>query len=368
MRAIFTAFPQYGARVTLLRTGNLTNHFRDGQRLYVTDVPPHLKALPAGELPEVRQMLTTEEALTSFFLSEKVAMRAGGHGALKRHADMMPGCQAKADEHSNNLVTVLTQGGDALRLCWSCDNTHFMRGYRDLADIAMQNRREWLLDYVRLSLRLPEGHQLTLPELFCWAVMNDVVSDFPVDIVKRFYSLPDDEALTGTLREVDIVPWALSAGQLVDKKAGEGIAAVPPDMHTVPVSESLIKTCGRLNKAQGSPQKPALRIVIDDDPPAGHMRKPRMLRLELPEYTQWIKRQPCCGCGQTADDPHHIINHGFGGTGTKACDLLVIPLCRVCHDRLHANAGEWEKHNGSQLLWLARTLNRASGIGAIARA
>lgn len=92
---------------------------------------------------------------------------------------------------------------------------------------------------------------------------------------------------------------------------------------------------------------------------------PKMPRLGLPEYTQWVKRQPCCGCGMPADDPHHIIRHGFGGTGTKACDLLAIPLCRVCQDALHADVKGWEEKNGSQLLWLARTLSRAAGIGAI---
>jgi len=368
MRAIFTAFPQHAARVMLLKTGNLTNRFRDGQRLFVTDVPPHLRELPAGELPEVRQTLATESALASFFQSEKVVMRTGGRDALKRYTDRMPGCQAEANDHNPNLVTSQTKDGDALRLCWSCDNTHFLRGYSDLAEVAAQNRREWLLDYIRLSLRLPEGHQVTLPELFCWAVMNDVVSEFPVEIVRRFYSLPDDDNLAGTLKEADISPWSISARQLVDKKSGEGIAAMPPDIYPVSDKESLIKTGGRLNKAVIKATKPALRLVIDEDPPAGHMRKPKMLRLELPEYTQWVKRQPCCGCGQPADDPHHIINNGFGGTGTKACDLLVIPLCRVCHDQLHADTNEWEKQHGSQLLWLARTLNRASGIGAIARA
>ena len=41
-------------------------------------------------------------------------------------------------------------------------------------------------------------------------------------------------------------------------------------------------------------------------------------------------------CGNQADDPHHIIGHGLGGMGTKADDLFVIPLCRKCHNELHA--------------------------------
>ncbi|WP_409574338.1 DUF968 domain-containing protein [Salmonella enterica] len=123
-----------------------------------------------------------------------------------------------------------------------------------------------------------------------------------------------------------------------------------------------------LNETAAGRVKPVLVLAANDDPPAGYMRKPKMQRLELPEYTQWVKRQPCCGCGKTADDPHHIIGHGFGGTGTKACDLLVIPLCRVCHEALHADTRGWEEQNGSQLLWLARTLARATGTGAITAA
>ena len=355
MRAILTAFPQNSARVTLLKTGNLTRYFRDGQRLYITDVPLHMKALPAGILPEVRQVLALDELLSPFFFSEKVALRAGGGGSLKRYVDKFPGCQAQADDHNGNLVTVMTREGEALRLCWSCDNRHFLQGYRALVDTAAQNRREWILDYVRLSLRLPEGHQLTLPELFCWAVMNEVVGEFPADVARRFYPLPDDEALAGSLKEADIDPWKMSARQLVDKKAKKAQPAVTPDKHTVSGDAPLNI-------------KPALRLQVDGDPAAEYMRRPKMIRLELPEYTLWVKRQPCCGCGEPSDDPHHIINHGFGGTATKACDLLVIPLCRRCHSRLHDNVSKWEEQNGSQLLWLARTLSRASGIGAIARA
>ncbi|EGL4383080.1 DUF968 domain-containing protein [Salmonella enterica] len=155
---------------------------------------------------------------------------------------------------------------------------------------------------------------------------------------------------------------------MVEKKAVEGIAAVYPDIYTVSDKKGLIKTPGLKVESAAERAKSVLVLAANDDPPAGYMRKPKMQRLELPEYTRWVKRQPCCGCGKRADDPHHIIGHGFGGTGTKACDLLVIPLCRVCHDALHADTRAWEEQNGSQLLWLARTLARATGIGAITAA
>lgn len=364
MRAILTAFPQNGARVTLLKSGNLTNRFRDGQRIMICDVPRQLENAPAGEIEEAGQWLTQDEALQPFFSDSRVINAAGGQEGLKTWVSRIADCQCAGGDHVRNLTTAQTQDGGAVRLCHACDNVHYMKGYRDLSEIITSNRAEWVVDYARMNLRLEREHQLTLPELFCWAVLRGAADAMPVDVIRRFTTLPEDEVLTGTIKEADINPWQLSARQIVEKKAGEGMAAMRPDIHTVPDAKNLIKDSG-LNETATERVKPVLTLNIDSDPAAGYMRKPKMIRLELPGYTQWVKRQPCCGCGRQADDPHHIIGNGFGGTGTKACDLLVIPLCRVCHDALHADIRAWEEQNGSQLLWLARTLARATGIGAI---
>ncbi|ELH4478560.1 DUF968 domain-containing protein [Salmonella enterica] len=376
MRAILTAFPQNGARVTLLKSGNLTNRLRDGQRIMICDVPRQLENTPAGEIPDTGQWLAQDEALQSFFSDSRVINAAGGPEGLNRWVSRIPDCQCAGagGDHVVNLTTAQTQDGGAVRLCHACDNAHYMKGYRTLSDVITRNRAEWIVDYARMSLRLEREHQVTLPELFCWAVLRGVTDAMPVSVIRRFASLPEDEVLTGTIKEADINPWQLSARQtvqIVEKKAGEGLAAVYPDIYTVSDKKGLIKTPGlKVESAASATErvKPVLVLAANDDPPAGYMRKPKMQRLELPEYTWWVKRQPCCGCGKRADDPHHIIGHGFGGTGTKACDLLVIPLCRVCHDMLHKNVKAWEEQNGSQLLWLARTLARATGIGAITAA
>ncbi|ECI2499641.1 DUF968 domain-containing protein [Salmonella enterica subsp. enterica serovar Enteritidis] len=364
MRAILTAFPQNAAKVTLLRSGNLTNRFRDGQRIMICDVPRQLDNVPAGEIPEAGQWLAHDEDLQPFFADSRVINAAGGSEGLKTWVGRMAECQCVGGDHVRNLTTAQTPDGGAVRLCHACDNVHYMKGYRDLSEIITSNCAEWIVDYARMSLRLNADHQLTLPELFCWAVLRGVADAMPVGVIRRFTTLPEDEVLTGTIKEADINPWQLSARQIVEKKAGEGIAAMPPDIYTVSVEKNLIKDSG-LNETATGRVKPILTLSSDSDPAAGYMRKPKMIRLELPGYTQWVKRQPCCGCGRQADDPHHIIGNGFGGTGTKACDLLVIPLCRTCHDALHADIRAWEEQNGSQLLWLARTLARATGIGAI---
>ncbi|ECE0055364.1 DUF968 domain-containing protein [Salmonella enterica subsp. enterica] len=369
MKAILTAFPQNSARVTLLKSGNLTPRLRDGQRVMICDVPRQLENVPAGEIPETGQWLARDEALEPFFADCRVINAAGGPEGLNRWVSRISDCQCAGaeDDHVRNLTTAQTQDGGAVRLCHACDNAHYMKGYRALSDIITRNRAEWIVDYVRMSLRLEKNHQVTLPEMFCWAVLHGVTNAMPVNVIRRFASLPEDEALTGTIKEAGINPWQLGARQIVEKKAGEGIATVPPDIYTVSDKKGLIKTPG-LNESAAERVKPALTLAVDSDPAAGYMRKPKMLRLALPGYTQWVKRQSCCGCGKTADDPHHIIGHGFGGTGTKACDLLVIPLCRVCHEALHADTRGWEEQNGSQLLWLARTLARATGTGAITAA
>ncbi|MCT6990668.1 DUF968 domain-containing protein [Salmonella enterica] len=373
MKAILTAFPQNSARVTLLKSGNLTPRLRDGQRVMICDVPRQLENVPAGEIPETGQWLARDEALEPFFADCRVINAAGGPEGLNRWVSRISDCQCAGaeDDHVRNLTTAQTQDGGAVRLCHACDNAHYMKGYRALSDIITRNRAEWIVDYVRMSLRLGKNHQVTLPEMFCWAVLHGVTNAMPVNVIRRFASLPEDEVLTGTIKEAGINPWQLGARQLVEKKAGESISAIPPDIYTEPNAKKLIKDSGlneMLNETAAGRVKPVLVLAANDDPPAGYMRKPKMQRLELPEYTQWVKRQPCCGCGKTADDPHHIIGHGFGGTGTKACDLLVIPLCRVCHEALHADTRGWEEQNGSQLLWLARTLARATGTGAITAA
>jgi hypothetical protein len=72
-------------------------------------------------------------------------------------------------------------------------------------------------------------------------------------------------------------------------------------------------------------------------------------------YLDWVKTLDCCNCGAPADDPHHIIGQGEGGMGTKASDLLVMPLCRGCHTHIHSCHELWEM----QWKWVAKTLERA---------
>ncbi|HAW2446389.1 TPA: hypothetical protein JLP73_004760 [Escherichia coli] len=67
MQAILTVFPQRNAGITLIKTGNLTARFRDGQRVMIRDVPAVLAGMPSGEIPSSGQGLAGEEELKDFF-------------------------------------------------------------------------------------------------------------------------------------------------------------------------------------------------------------------------------------------------------------------------------------------------------------
>ena len=109
--------------------------------------------------------------------------------------------------------------------------------------------------------------------------------------------------------------------------------------------------------------KQILKLHIDPEPPASFMKKPKLLRWTNDNYLQWVKKQPCCICNAMADDAHHLIGYGQGGTGTKAHDLFTIPLCRIHHSELHKDPNGWEREHGSQLIFLIRFLDRSAALG-----
>lgn len=72
------------------------------------------------------------------------------------------------------------------------------------------------------------------------------------------------------------------------------------------------------------------------------------------KYLDWVKTQPCIVSGLPADDPHHLVGHGFSGSG-KAPDWTVIPLTRELHNELHHIGWRaWEVKYDSQLALLVK--------------
>jgi hypothetical protein len=60
------------------------------------------------------------------------------------------------------------------------------------------------------------------------------------------------------------------------------------------------------------------------------------------KYLAYVREQDCEHCGKPAHidgmDAHHAIGVGLGkGVGTKVSDCFVLPVCRVCHNQIHAD-------------------------------
>lgn len=333
MRALLTPFIQRELGLVFLKPGPDLMPYMSG-RLLVASEPEEFKSLPAGRLPFVDQQLANDPHLLPFFEHERVIRAAGGPQVLEAWVERLKKCQwhASDDTHVSNLTT-LRYGQSWICLCWHHDNKLREQTLPRLKQLATSNLITWVIETVRGYFRFPEGHQLTLPELCWWAVVNEVYDLLPDSIARSSLHMPPAVIETGGTKESDIT-WLPAPQEIVAKK---------------------------VEKA-----KPVLALKIDDEPPASFMRIPKRQRWENKKWLKWVKSQQCCGCGSSADDPHHIIGHGQGGMGTKAHDLFSIPLCRACHDALHADMRAWEAEHGSQVVLWFHFMDRSISIGAMA--
>ena len=80
------------------------------------------------------------------------------------------------------------------------------------------------------------------------------------------------------------------------------------------------------------------------------------------QYLAWVRNLPCCVCGRPADEAHHVTGVGhMGGTGTKAPDWAVMPICRKHHDELHRDPNLWP----DQWEMIVRTIGTAIDEGVL---
>ncbi|WP_342080095.1 DUF968 domain-containing protein [Yersinia enterocolitica] len=333
MRALLTPFIQQELGVVILKPGAELLPYLSGRLLVATE-PEEFKALPSGRLPTTDQQLANDPRLLPFFEQERVINAAGGPRVLEAWVKQLKECQwhDPDDSHVQNLTT-LRYGQRSIRLCWHHDNKLREHTLPRLDQLATGNLITWIISTVCSHFRLPEGHQLTMPELCWWAVVNEVSDLLPDSIARASLRMLPAVMKSGPTRESDIT-WTPNPTQIIETKVEQ--------------------------------VKKVLALKIDDEPPASFMRIPKRHRWESAKWLKWVKSQQCCGCGGSADDPHHIIGHGQGGMGTKAHDLLTIPLCRACHDALHADMRVWEAEHGSQIeLWF-HFMDRSISIGAMA--
>ncbi|MFM1346588.1 DUF968 domain-containing protein [Yersinia proxima] len=333
MRALLTPFIQQELGVVILKPGAELLPYLSGRLLVATE-PEEFKSLPSGRLPSTDQQLANDPRLLPFFEHERVLNAAGGPRVLEAWVKQLKECQwhDPDDTHVHNLTT-LRYGQRSIRLCWHHDNKLREHTLPRLDQLATGNLITWIISTVCGHFRLPEGHQLTMPELCYWAVVNEVYDLLPDSIARASLRMLPAVMKSGPTRESDIT-WTPNPTQIIENKVEQ--------------------------------VKKVLALKIDAEPPASFMRIPKRQRWESRKWLTWVKSQQCCGCGSSADDPHHIIGHGQGGMATKAHDLFTIPLCRLCHEALHADMHTWEAEHGSQVVLWFHFMDRSISIGAMA--
>ncbi|OSK25429.1 putative bacteriophage protein [Escherichia coli M056] len=338
--------PELG--LVVLKPGRESMQVFHNPRVLVESEPKSMCGLPSGVVPAVRQPLAEDKSLLPFFSDDRVIRAAGGAGALSdwllRH---VKSCQWPHGDYHHSEIVIHRYGTGAMVLCWHCDNQLRDQTSESLGQLAHQNLSAWMIDVIRHAISGTQERELSLAELCWWATVNNVVDALPEAVSRRSLGLRA-EKIRSVYRESDIVPGEQTATSIL-KQRTKNIAS---QLHA--------------HQQQNSPQeKTVVSIAVDPDSPAQYLQRQKPQREEMPVYTRWVKTQKCMTCGNQADDPHHIIGHGLGGMGTKADDLFVIPLCRKCHNELHAGVKDFEEKHGSQLLLLIRFLMHARNSGVL---
>ncbi|WP_151994664.1 DUF968 domain-containing protein [Buttiauxella massiliensis] len=329
MRVILT--PEIAPRLglALFRPGSDVMALFHQGRVLIECVPEHLKHLPSGIVPAATQPLCDDKALLAFFTNARVIQAAGGLSTLKASLLRENGCQYPHGDYHHPEMVIMPYPPGSIRICWHCDNKLREQATELLADLAHRNVVEFVIASALRNLGFDDTHQLTLPELCWWAIRYDLVDCLPEGMARRALRMPQD-VIPSVSRECDIVP-DVPATSIIQEKV-----------------------------------KPVFKLKVDPESPGTLMKRPKRIRLEKPTYLQWVKTQPCEGCGSPADDPHHLIGWGQGGMGTKAHDVLSIPLCRTCHTELHNDPVKFEQKHGSQPVMIIRVIDRACSLGVLA--
>lgn len=346
MRVLVTPEIAHRLGIVLFRPGpDAMPLFMQG-RVLVEPEPKSMRGLPSGVVPAVRQPLAEDKSLLPFFSNERVIRAAGGAGALSdwllRH---VKSCQWPHGDYHHSETVIHRYGTGAMVLCWHCDNQLRDQTSESLEQLAQQNQAEWMIDVIRHAMNGTQERELSLAELCWWAVCNQVTDALPETVLSRSMGLPA-EKIRSVYRESDIIPGEKTATSILKQRT----------------KNLLLPTHQQQNRPQ---ENKVVTLTVDPDSPAQYLRRQKPQREEMPVYTRWVKTQKCMTCGNQADDPHHIIGHGLGGMGTKADDLFVIPLCRKCHNELHAGVKEFEEKHGSQLLLLICFLMHAKNSGVL---
>lgn len=286
-------------------------------------VSPNHRVMPKS----VGGLSPSDQYLVSFFSHDEVQKRIGSTAS---YVDKLQVCQLKDKGYCDHNLKTRKTGDGAVRLCWH----HDLMGDQDpnlYHHIARMNNVAHGLQAV--SRQLHGVHKaISDVDLCWWAVRNGVYKLLPQPVLDRQFKREQGSKRVGVLGSVDT--------------------------NARYVAETQREELERL-------AKPVLELVIDDDPPAMYMARPKPRRWESEKYLAFVRKLPCRVCGKTAGIAHHLIGHGEGKMGSKASDLFTVPLCNEHHQSLHRDVNRWEQQHGSQLWHLKETLNRALVVGAI---
>lgn len=189
---------------------------------------------------------------------------------------------------------------------------------------------------VASQLGLGSKHALTSAELCWWAVRHEVYPHLPVafldDVFKR------EEA---------------------HKRVGLGAKRSTNARYVEPAADVVDRLA-----------KPVKKLVIDAEPPAMFMARPKAITWKSEAYLKFVRSLPCCVTGRKGSDldpvvAHHLIGHGEGKMGGKAHDLFTMPMLASEHQRFHNDPKAWEQQHGSQLEYVKATIKKALDMGAL---
>ncbi|HHX8317889.1 TPA: DUF968 domain-containing protein [Vibrio alginolyticus] len=265
-------------------------------------------------------------SLVAFFAHEDVQLLIG---STAKYVDTISECQLKDEGYCNHNLKTRVTGEGAIRLCWHHDN--MADDSHPAFSIARKNTVRHGLMAVSRQLH-GEVKRITDVDLCWWSVRNEVYSLLPQSVLDRQFKREEGCKRVGVLGNVDTDARYVFEGQ----------------------REQLQRLA-----------KPVLKLVIDDDPPAMYLRKPKPIRWESEKYLSFVRKLPCRVCGKTAGIAHHLIGHGEGEMGSKASDLFTIPLCNEHHQELHRDVHFWECLHGDQLWHVKETIKKAVIVGAV---
>ncbi|MEX2990355.1 DUF968 domain-containing protein [Serratia fonticola] len=297
-----------------------------GGRVLVATEPREFEGLPDGLLPAGEQPIANEPQWQPFFQNERVIRAAGGINSLEAWTTKIAVCQRTKKTHSRHHVTVRYHNS-ALRLCEGCDNETSGHTTPKLDALANANLARWVVDVA--AWRMRRSGELSAAELALWAAVSGVDDLLPEAATAQIMMLPAPVELTGTMRESDITQ--------------------------TPAATEIFTSTTKAVKA----------FTVDPEPPKSFMLIPKLTRAEDSKWTRWVKTQPCTGCGEHSDDPHHVTGHGLSGAGMKPHDYFTLPMCRICHDALHLDVAAWEAEHGRQNDLLVSFWNYSIAMGAL---